>query len=177
MDWKDLGGELARVGLPLLGAVLPIPGGAAIGTALASALGAKSADPNDILNALTANADAALKAKQFEETHQETMLGLQLKFETDQYSAEVSDRANARSMQVSTKSYTLPVLAWLFVLGFCIITGLKLTGVGIPTDGTANDLIATLRDGLMLILSFYFGSSHGSQAKDVLLAQSTPPTK
>jgi hypothetical protein len=177
MDWKSLGEQVTKIGLPLLGAVLPIPGGAAIGTALASALGASSADPQDILTALTAGADAQLKAKQFEEAHQETMLGLQLKFETDQYAAEVSDRASARSMQVSTKSYTLPVLAWLFVLGFCIITGLKLTGVGLAMDGTANDLITTLRDGLMLILSFYFGSSHGSQAKDVLLANSTPPAK
>jgi hypothetical protein len=175
MDWKDLGSEVAKIGLPLLGAVLPIPGGAAIGTALASALGSGSTDPQDVLTALTASADAQLKARQFEQAHQETMMQMQLRYETDLYQAEVADRSSARAMQVSTKSYTLPVLAWLFVMGFCVITILKLTGVGIPADGTASDLITTLRDGLMLILSFYFGSSHESQGKDVLLANSTPP--
>ncbi len=82
MDWKALGQGLAKIGLPLLGAVLPIPGGAAIGTALASAIGASSDKPEDILNMISSNADAMLKAKQFEMTHQENMLKMVIDAET-----------------------------------------------------------------------------------------------
>jgi hypothetical protein len=78
MDLKEFGQALAKIGLPLLGAALPIPGGMAIGTALASAIGSSSDNPEDILTALSANADAMAKAKQFELTHQETMLKMTL---------------------------------------------------------------------------------------------------
>ena len=74
MDWKSLAESVAKLGLPLLGAVLPVPGGAAIGAALAAAIGAKSGSPGDILASLTASADALQKAKEFEATHQEKML-------------------------------------------------------------------------------------------------------
>lgn len=84
MDWKELAAAVAKIGLPLLGAVLPIPGGMAIGTALASAIGSPSSKPEDILATLTASADAVEKAKQFELTHQETMLKLQLDAEVAQ---------------------------------------------------------------------------------------------
>ena len=82
MQLKDIVEGFAKIGLPLLGAALPIPGGAAIGTALASAIGSSSSDPKDILALLTSNADALAKAKQFEQTHQETMLKLTLDAET-----------------------------------------------------------------------------------------------
>lgn len=87
MDWKALGESIAKIGLPLLGAVLPVPGGAAIGTALASAIGSPSTKPEDILATLTASADAVTKAKQFEETHQETMLKLTVDAEVAQVEA------------------------------------------------------------------------------------------
>jgi hypothetical protein len=177
MDWKALGESLAKLGLPLLGAVLPIPGGAAIGTALASALGAKSADPQDILTALTASADAQLKAQQFEATHQEAMLGLQLKFETDQYAASVADRSSARDMQVSTKAFTVPTLAFVIVGAFIAMVVGTLLGYAKVDSVLAGTLVGYLSAKCEQVIAFYFGSSQGSQAKDVLLAQSTPIKK
>lgn len=91
MDWKSLGEAVVKLGLPLLGAVLPIPGGAAIGTALASAIGSGSADPQAILNSLTASAEAAAKAKQFELQHQETMMKMQLDYEVQMRQADSTD--------------------------------------------------------------------------------------
>ena len=76
MDFTSIAGQIAKIGLPLLGAVLPIPGGAALGTALASYIGSPSAKPEDILATLTASADAVEKAKEFQTTHTETMLQL-----------------------------------------------------------------------------------------------------
>lgn len=177
MDWKDLGSEVAKIGLPLLGAVLPIPGGAAIGTALASALGSGSADPQAILAELTSNADAQLKAKQFEETHQETMLGLQLKFETDQYAASVADRSSAREMQISTKAFTVPTLAFVIVGAFIAMVVGTLLGYAKVDSVLAGTLVGYLSAKCEQVIAFYFGSSQGSQAKDILLANSSPPPK
>lgn len=39
MDWKAIGGQLAKIGLPLLGGALGGPGGALIGKGVAAALG------------------------------------------------------------------------------------------------------------------------------------------
>jgi hypothetical protein len=178
MDWKALGEQAAKIGLPLLGAVLPIPGGAAIGTALASALGASSADPQDILTALSASADTQLKAKQFEETHQETMLQIQLKYETDQYAAEVSDRVNARAMQVSTRSFTVPILGYMITAGFFgILTFMLKYEVPAGSKDVLNIMLGSLGTAWLCVVNFNFGSSRGSQSKDVLLAQSTPNSK
>lgn len=176
MNWQDVGSEVAKIGLPLLGAVLPIPGGAAIGTALASALGAKSADPTDVLNALTASADAQLKAHQFEETHQETMLQLQLKYESDLYADEVADRTSARSMQVSTRAFTVPTLAFVIVGAFIAMVVGTLLGYAKVDSVLAGTLVGYLSAKCEQVIAFYFGSSQGSQAKDVLLAQSSPPS-
>jgi hypothetical protein len=177
MDWKALGEQAAKIGLPLLGAVLPIPGGAAIGTALASAIGASSADPQDILTALTASADTQLKAKQFEQTHQETMLQIQLKYETDQYAAEVSDRASARVMQVGTRAFTVPTLAFVIVGAFIAMVASTLLGYAKVDSVLAGTLVGYLSAKCEQVIAFYFGSSHGSQSKDALLANSSPNQK
>lgn len=174
MDWGQMGEEVAKLGLPLLGAVLPIPGGAAIGTALASALGAKTADPMDILNALTSSADAQLKAHQFEETHQETMLQMQLKFQSDQYAAEVADRGSARQMQVSAKAITVPTLAFVIVGAFIAMVVATLMGYAKVDSALAGTLVGYLSAKCEQVIAFFFGSSQGSQSKDVLLANSTP---
>ena len=177
MDWKTLGEQVAKIGLPLLGAVLPIPGGAAIGTALASAIGA-NADPESVLAALTSNADAQLKARQFELTHQETMLQIQLKYETDQYAAEVSDRSSARGMQVSTRSLTVPILGFAITAGFFGILAFMLKyDVPAGSRDVLNIMLGSLGTAWLCVVNFNFGSSHSSQAKDVLLANSSPSQK
>ena len=93
MDWKSLGDEVAKLGLPLLGAILPIPGGAAIGTALASAIGSGSTKPEDILATLTASAEAVDKAKQFELQHQETLLKMNLDYDIAMRTSDSTDIA------------------------------------------------------------------------------------
>lgn len=177
MDWKNLGESIAKIGLPLLGAVLPIPGGMAIGAALASAIGAPSGDPQDILATLTANADAVLKARQFELSHQETMMAMQLKYETDMYQASVEDRSSARSMQVSTKAYTVPVLAYVVVGSFIAMVASTLLGYAKVDSVLAGTLVGYLSAKCEQVIAFYFGSSAGSQAKDTLIANSTPNVK
>lgn len=174
MDWKTLGESVIKLGLPLLGAVLPIPGGAAIGTALAAAIGSGSADPADILNTLTANADALAKAKQFEETHQETMLKLQLDHELGMYQEEVADRASARTMQTDTKSGILPMLAIVIVGAFVAMVAGTLLGYSHVEGALAGTLVGYLSAKCEQVLAFYFGSSASSRAKDQMLFNSMP---
>ena len=53
MDWKSIGGQLAKIGLPLLGGALGGPGGALLGKSLASALGlGQDATPEQTATAL-----------------------------------------------------------------------------------------------------------------------------
>ena len=84
------------------------------------------------------------------------------------------DKKSARDMQIATKSWLPSVLAVLIIGGFGTVTALKVMGFAVAADPTIQDLLTTLRDGVILVLSFYFGSSSGSQAKDQLLHQSTP---
>ncbi|MDY7579344.1 hypothetical protein RGU70_13580 [Herbaspirillum sp. RTI4] len=175
MDLKAFGESLAKLGLPLLGAILPIPGGAAIGSALAAAIGSGSDKPEDLLATLTANADAVEKAKEFQETHTETMLQLHLNHAQQMYAQEVSDRASARGMQVSTRAITVPTLAFLIVGAFVAMVAGTLMGYSKVDSALAGTLVGYLSAKCEQVIGFYFGSSAGSQQKDVLLANSTPP--
>ena len=85
-----------------------------------------------------------------------------------------NDRASARQMQTENKSPLVPTLAILIIGGFLAVITLKIYGVQISNDPMVSDLITTLRDGVMLVLAFYFGSSSGSQRKDMLLYNSVP---
>ncbi len=91
IDWKKLGASVVQLGLPLLGAALPVPGGAAIGAALAAAIGSPSAKPDDILAALTGNAQALQAAREFEATHTERMLALTTQAEVEARKADSAD--------------------------------------------------------------------------------------
>jgi roadblock/LC7 domain-containing protein len=105
MDWKSLGESLAKIGLPLLGAALPLPGGMALGTALAGMVGSPSGKPEDILAHLTQSADAMEKAREFETTHQETLLKITVDAEIEARKADSADIAMVNAtMQAETNA-------------------------------------------------------------------------
>ena len=83
MDLKDIAKGLADIGLPLLGAALPVPGGMALGAALASAVddhlgtaakGQPTVTLDNLVDTLTANAQAKEAALEFQARHAETIL-------------------------------------------------------------------------------------------------------
>ena len=173
MDLQSFGEEIAKIGLPLLGAILPIPGGAAIGTALASAIGSNSSKPEDILAELTSSSEAIEKAKEFQLQNTTDMLKIHLEYAQGIYQQEVADRSSARTMQIGTQSYTLPSLAWIIVVGFLTTVGFTLAGYAKVDSALAGTLIGYLSAKCEQVISFYFGSSHGSEQKDVIIANST----
>jgi hypothetical protein len=164
MDLKTLGTEVAKIGLPLLGAALPIPGGMAIGAALASAIGSPSTQPEDILATLTGNAQAIAQAKQFELTHQEAMLKITLDSQTAQYQAEVADRDSARKLAAQQPNdFMRPLLALVLMTLTAYIVWAVMGG---HADSVIKDTTAALTVGTLIgyvlseakqVLGFYFG--------------------
>lgn len=121
---KAIGEQIAKLGLPLLGAALPIPGGAAIMTALASHIGSPSSKPEDLLATLVSNPDAVLKAKQFEMTHQETMLKLQLDAEAASRTADSADIGQVnQTMREEGKSEHWIQWSWRPLNGYALALG------------------------------------------------------
>lgn len=93
MDLLELGKKIAAAGLPLLGAALPIPGGAAIATGLAAAIGLTDNKPEAIAEALL-NPENFRIAKEFQAKHEERMLELTSQHEVSMRKADSEDISN-----------------------------------------------------------------------------------
>lgn len=86
----------------------------------------------------------------------------------------LANTQGARDMRIATKSVTADVLAVVVVAGFFAILVLMMTGSLTVSDQQALlILLGSLSAGFGAVLNFFFGSSKGSQNKDVLLASST----
>lgn len=175
MDWKEAGQILAKVGLPLLGAALPVPGGAAIGAALASAIGAPDANPETILKTLTTSEEARLKAAEFERANHRELMDMAFKHRQAMYATEVDDRKDARKTAVSGGNAVRTF--WFCVLVFCAVVAIEgwvlLQGMPAGVDQvSAGRILGTLDAALMCALYYLLGSSSGSQRKtDELLTK------
>ena len=93
MDLKSIAESFAKFGLPLLGAALPVPGGAAIGAALASMIGSPSGKPEDILATLAQGAEKVQAAKQFEITNNTHLMQMAYDYEIEMRKADSADVA------------------------------------------------------------------------------------
>jgi roadblock/LC7 domain-containing protein len=96
-DWKALGSQVASIGLPLIGAALAGPGGAAIGTALASHLGLSSGKPENILAALTSDANQIAKAREFELANQTKLIEIAVNAQIEARKADSADIASVNA--------------------------------------------------------------------------------
>ena len=88
---------------------------------------------------------------------------------------DTQNTADARAMQIAVKSRTPDILAVIIVTGFFGILIAMMMGLLTASDQQALlILLGSLSAGFGAVLNFFFGSSRGSQNKDVLLANSTP---
>ena len=152
MDWKELGQSIAKIGLPLLGAALPFPGGAAIGTALAAAIGSPSGNPQDILATLTSSAEAVEKAKEFQMTHEETLLRINVEADIAE-AQEVTKRQQADMSSDSWLAKNIRPMTLIAILAGYFIFAM-MSAFDKPADP---EYIKLLGQWGMLIMSFYFG--------------------
>ena len=164
MDWlKSIAPTIATaMGGPLAGMAVE---------AISKAIGVDPSKVQETINSgkMTADQIASLQTAELALKARAQEMGL------DFEKLAVADRTSARQMQMTTGSFVPPLLSVLVVVAWATIQYFLLTHV---IDPTMRELIArvlgTLDGALMLVLSFYFGSSSGSQAKDQLLHQSSP---
>lgn len=103
---------------------------------------------------------------------------LELKYKADELERgfryaelEYKDIDSARAMQTATGSWVPGVLALSVTVGFFGILSWMLVGEP-PKSDALLVMLGSLGTAWTAIISFYFGSSHGSQRKSELLAVS-----
>lgn len=164
-----LGGPLGTMAAQMVGKAIgasstPAPTADGIAGAIATAL----TDPTQRAALLQAEQDFQ---KQMAE------LGYQNSEDLDKIAAD--DRASARSREVQVKDWTPRILAALVVILTAAGEGWVLTH-GYPSSVSGElvgRILGTLDNAAILVLSYYFGSSAGSDRKTEILAQSSPAVK
>ena len=164
-DWLDTIEKLAPTVASALGS--PVAG-MAVG-ALESALGMSGDEVQKTVEAGKLTGEQVAAIQQAELAIKAKAQEMNLDFAKLQY----ADAASARDMQKTVKSWVPPFLALAVTAGFFgILVGLM---VGLTKQNPEIDImLGSLGSAWVGIISFYFGSSAGSQAKDQLLHQSTP---
>lgn len=148
---NDLATVVAK-SAPLLGTVLGSPL-AGIGISLLSSIfGVSAKDTSGLLSAITTDPESAIKLKELELTHAETLAQIA----AGVYQTEVDDRTNARAREIQLHDYVPTILAIGFLINYAAIQFYCVTHAT-----SANDIIsARFQDVLIMIMSYYFGSSH-----------------
>jgi hypothetical protein len=151
MNFADIRDAIVKLGLPILGAALPLPGGAAIGSALAAAIGSPSDKPNDILATLHQDADAVQRAMEFQTQHEETLLRISVDAEKAA-SEEVTKRWQADMSGDSWLAKNIRPMVLIFILTiYTIFASMSAFSVNV-TQG----YVELLGQWGMLIMSAYF---------------------
>jgi hypothetical protein len=178
--------DVLKKSFPFISAAASL--GGPIGTMAASligkAIGVDKVPPtvDGISNAIaTAFADPAQRAALIQAEHdfQLQMAELGYKDAEDLAATAAADRANARNREIQVKDWTPRLLAFVVIVLCFAGEGWYFTH-GAP--GTASPeligrILGTLDSALILVLSYYFGSSAGSDRKTELLAEAPPVSK
>jgi uncharacterized membrane protein len=182
VDWKELGKKVVQMGAPLLGGVLGGRAGSAAGTLIASLFGGDPEKPEELLQRIQMDPQAAIKLKELEV--QQTIRLRELVLQSRQ--AELYDVASARAREVAIvqatrkKDWNLYVLAWVIIGGFI---GLILTliilqvvmGRTLQNDPLLALLLGSLGTDAGMVVGYFFGSSKSSSEKTALLAEKREP--
>jgi hypothetical protein len=168
---NDLLAKLA----PLLGTAIAGPFGGVAASFIADKLGVSEKTVSAVTDALSdgkMTPDQVAQIKLAEIEFKKWMGDNQLKAEQLRF----DDTKSARDMQMATKSVTPSVLTWIVVTLTLAAEGALLFNQ-IPPGADPiilGRVLGTMDSALMLVLGFWFGSSHGSQNKDAMLANSIP---
>lgn len=141
--------------------------------AISKVLGISQDDAKKMLDDGKMSADQIAQVKVAEIELKKTEEQLGLNFEA----LAVDDRKSAREMQTEVKSPLVPTLAIIIVVSFIGITIGTLMGYSHIESAMAGTLIGYLSAKAEQVVSFYFGSSNGSQVKDQMIYNSTPTQK
>lgn len=165
-NWKDLIRSVAPSLATALGGPLA---GVAVREIAGKVLGKPDATEDDVAAAMAAaNPETLLKLRELDQQFKKDMAALGVELER----LDSADRKDARARQVAMKDWTPNVLAAIVLLAFGV-THWHLLNHAVPQDmkELIARMLATLDAMVMLVLSYFFGSSRGSRAKDELIAR------
>lgn len=167
-DWKEIVKKVA----PVLGSAIGGPFGGLAANSISNAIFGESKSEDEVIEAIqSGDPDTLINLKKANNDFQARMreLGIQ------EQDLVFLDKSNAREMAKGTSIVPQAVLSGVFVVGyFCIVT--VVAWLTISPDGINQSfmpvllmLIGALTTAVPQILSFWFGSSRGSQQKNDLI--------
>lgn len=182
MNIKDLAVTVSKYAAAL-GSVLPIPGGALLGTLIGDLFGGSLTNTKELISKINNDTDAKAKLIQFELSHKERIAELALreressfKFEIDKgdqdleaYQHEVEDRNSARvresEIAKTGKRDFIPALLSITVfVGLIFLVGITLI---INQDNADTDILKMVIGEFMtcigMIIAYYFGASRRAE--------------
>jgi hypothetical protein len=142
---------------PILGTALGSPIGGMIVSLIANKFGL---DPNNhqaIIDTLTNSPDAAVKIKEIENAHTEELEHIS----QSEYQSQIQDVEDARHTNSQDKNRIVHIIAIIYSLGFFLYV---FVFVFYPNDGDKG-LFHDLLNVVMLILGYYYGTSHRENSK------------
>jgi len=135
MDWKEIGAKVAKIGASLLGGALGGPGGAAIGSMVASLFGVEN-DPAAIYQAVQSDPQAAIKLRGLELKHKERLEELQVdraRIDTEERLGTI--RQINETMRAESESEHWVQYSWRPVNGFAFAAAILLIYFVLPLAG------------------------------------------
>jgi len=148
-------------------------GGPLAGLAVSAISKALDIAPDDVQNVIDSgklSADQIAQIKVAELGLQKSAQELGLNFEE----LAVEDRKSARDMQSITKSSVPAILSYGITVGFFGILTCLLLGYAQENNQPLLVMLGSLGTAWICVVSFWFGSTNGSQKKDQMLFNSTP---
>ncbi len=176
MDWKTVGKAVGKFA-PLLGTALgggPVVGG--IISVVAGALGITDPDPqpDQVLQAINADPDVALKLMTVQDNNKVELERINLQNDM----AYLADRQSARQRQVDSekatgkRDYNLYALSWLNIVGFfAALVLLMFKPLPDDSSGVIFMLFGSLVAGYGMVMQYFFGSSKSSAEKTSIIAK------
>lgn len=145
---NDIGNLISKTA-PTIATALGGPIAGTVVTLLENAFGVPK---EQLMDTISITPDAVLKLKTLEMQHCEELA----RINSTNYQTEVDDRKSARQREISLHDFVPSALAIGFLLNYAAIQFYCVTH-----NNTINDIIsARFQDVLIMIISYYFGSTH-----------------
>jgi len=166
-------GDLLKTLAPTLASALLGPLGGVAVAAIGKIVG--------VDNATVATVTKAFEDGKITSDQLASLKELELKYQNDEKERgfryadlEFKDRDSARQMQISTQSNTPTVLTYMVTAGFFGILGWMMHDTNVVDSPPIMIMLGSLGTAWTGCISFWFGTTQGSQNKDRLLANSIP---
>jgi hypothetical protein len=162
---------------PLLGSILPIPGGAAIGELIAHEFGGSTSDPEGLVNLINTTPDAQVKIVEIQSNCkiqlQQMWVAYQQTLITAQTAQIESDNADTQDARKNVAVSNMPsIMTFIIIIGFFVVLGcLILYAANIPPNVSSvlYMMVGTINSAFGGAFTFWLGSSASSRSKDLAI--------